>query len=84
MSSRWGEPAERIEPGPAGAWGERGRCPRCGSGRVAHLVYGVPTRDVIDSAPAWVWFPGSVADGPEDRDCGACGHAWVSDRSVRA
>ena len=64
-------------------WGERGRCPRCGSGRVAHLVYGVPTRDVIDSAPAWVWFPGAVVDGPEDRDCGACGHTWT-ERDVRS
>jgi hypothetical protein len=58
-------------------WGERGRCPRCGSGRVAHLVYGLPTRDLIESAPAWVWFPGPVVDGPDNRDCGGCGHTWV-------
>lgn len=72
-----GELEERIELGPTGLWGERARCPRCGSGRVAHLVYGLPTRDLIESAPAWVWFPGPVVDGPENRDCGGCGHTWV-------
>ena len=77
-----GPPAVRRDDHPEG-WGERGRCPRCGSGRDAHLVYGLPTRDLVESAPPCVWFPGCVTDGPEDRDCGACGHTWVNERTGR-
>jgi len=64
-------------------WGPRGSCPRCGSGEVVHLVMGMPTRELVETAPDWVWFGGCVVDGPEDRRCESCDHVWATDPSRR-
>jgi hypothetical protein len=58
--------------------GARGRCPRCRSGRVRHLVFGMPTYDALRTAPAWVSFAGPAPSGETpSRRCQECGHGWV-------
>jgi hypothetical protein len=55
----------------------RGKCPRCGSGDVVHVVYGVPGPFEVASAPPWVMFAGCVVIGePLTRRCDNCGAGW--------
>lgn len=66
----------------ASDWGERGTCPRCGSGEVVHIVYGMPA-DVVE-APPWIRFGGCVVriDSEIDRICEACDLRWLAHRVV--
>ena len=56
-------------------WAPRGTCPFCESGQVYHQVLGMPTVDMVESAPPWVSF-GCVVVG-HDRLCGHCGETWT-------
>lgn len=57
---------------------DRGTCPRCGSGEVAHLVIGMPAGpDVMQDGPEWEVWVGCVHPG-HDRECRACGVVWTS------
>jgi len=59
----------------------RGTCPKCGSGEVLHLVFGLPGNP--EAEPDWVRFEGCVIDGvPDDRECESCGHRWVAGRAA--
>lgn len=55
----------------------RGTCPRCGSASVTHILFGMPTPDIVESRPQWVALGGcSIVAGYPDRECDACGYGW--------
>jgi hypothetical protein len=54
------------------------RCPKCGSGHVVKIVYGLPTRETMAEV-----YAGRIALGgrmlfPDAPDyvCDGCGHEW--------
>lgn len=56
----------------------RGRCPRCDSGAVGHLIIGEPVYpDALGATPDWVCWVGCVHPG-YNRSCEACGLTWTS------
>lgn len=60
---------ERIQEG-------RGTCPRCGSGEVTHVMFGMPAFEDYEQSPPWVEFAGCVVEGARARYCDDCGHGW--------
>lgn len=64
-------------PGAPGSEAQRrGRCPRCGSGEVVHLLAGMPTEPPSpDIVPPWVRMIG-CSPKPWDRCCEDCKHTW--------
>jgi len=57
----------------------RGTCPACGSGKVTHLVIGMPSGPAaMDGSPAWVSWVGCVHPG-YNRECNSCGTTWSAD-----
>jgi len=57
----------------------RGNCPRCGSGRVKHHVFGYPVDpQALDDLPTWVEHEGCLRR-PWNRSCATCGTTWDDD-----
>ena len=54
-----------------------GNCPECGSDRIARIVFGMVTPDVLEGED--VVLGGCLVDGPvTDRVCRECDHRWHS------
>ena len=62
----------------------RGACPRCGSGQILHVVFGLPAPGAFDDSPPWVTDGGCVIYGhPTNRYCPACELDWLVARGGR-
>jgi hypothetical protein len=63
---------------------QRGTCPKCASGEVLHIGYGMTLPDPRNGVPGWVEFAGCVVR-PEskDRRCDKCGYEWNTDLKPR-
>lgn len=70
---------EQLSVGPRRYRTARGRCPRCDSRSVTHLVIGMPTSvDDMQWQQDWVVSVGCMYPG-YDRECADCGLGWTSD-----
>ena len=57
---------------------DRGTCPRCGSGQILHVAFGLPAAGAFDTSPPWVTDGGCVIYGhPTNRHCPACELDWL-------
>jgi len=62
----------------------RGRCPRCDSHAVTHLVIGMPANvDDMQWAQHWVVSVGCHHPG-HDRECSECGLGWTGEAADEA
>lgn len=55
---------------------ERGTCPRCDSGEVVYLLFGMPaSADFYDDLEPWQRHQGCLVPD-HDRVCQTCDHRW--------
>jgi hypothetical protein len=63
-------------------------CPRCGSGKVIPIIYGMPGRELMEEARAGTVRLGGcciIGDVPSDQFCKSCRFAWydINDAGTR-